>query len=656
MSHVSWKLAAPARRPLRRTLRIGSWWAVALALVACSASAQTNPLHFIERTQITGEDPDPGSGLELLAFEDVSTFLGDPNLNLHRTADVEVADVDQDGFDDLLELNNFAYPTSENLILRFNTGVGSFDAVSLGASTSQLTDAALADLNGDEFPDLLLTDAADRTLTVYLNQKGVGGIFFDLSGAADFSYALTACPTQIAVGDLDGIGGPDVAVSQSPETFYPRACEEAGNPATTVLLQSGGGGFGFVGSMLPASGAGGEFTEGIFLLDAESGPSHIMNVNSPSVAAGELFVNDGSGSFTHGATFSPDHDGYAGAAGDLDADGAVDFVLCGYNQLSANGEYTVYRGNPAAPGSFLAGETGSFGIGAGPQARDVELADLDADGDLEILLAWGSITSYGPGSWEGIGGIVGVDYEPGASPFTTILDTSIDPDFYGPDAFQAERLAVGVIDYDDDGDPDLYMAGGDASPLYTMPYSPLNLVPGSLPNQFLENLTIAHDVDGDGVADVADNCPNTPNAWQTDFDDDGSGDACDPYYIPGVENPPTIHALYHKPPAKTSVSISGPVEVTSGTTLNLRVIASDEDGLGYPHFAPFGNYTTISYIWMINDATVPAPTWAYIFGPNPPVTFTLSPGEAFRTFFVTLFVYDTFGHFTAVDIEVKVTP
>lgn len=36
------------------------------------------------------------------------------------------------------------------------------------------------------------------------------------------------------------------------------------------------------------------------------------------------------------------------------------------------------------------------------------------------------------------------------------------------------------------------------------------------------------DRDGDGIADASDNCPNTPNATQSDIDGDGIGDACDP--------------------------------------------------------------------------------------------------------------------------------
>ena len=36
------------------------------------------------------------------------------------------------------------------------------------------------------------------------------------------------------------------------------------------------------------------------------------------------------------------------------------------------------------------------------------------------------------------------------------------------------------------------------------------------------------DEDGDGIADMRDNCPNTSNTAQKDFDRDGKGDVCDP--------------------------------------------------------------------------------------------------------------------------------
>lgn len=44
--------------------------------------------------------------------------------------------------------------------------------------------------------------------------------------------------------------------------------------------------------------------------------------------------------------------------------------------------------------------------------------------------------------------------------------------------------------------------------------------------------TLVPDLDGDGVPDVDDNCPETANADQADVDDDGIGDACDTPELP----------------------------------------------------------------------------------------------------------------------------
>ena len=43
---------------------------------------------------------------------------------------------------------------------------------------------------------------------------------------------------------------------------------------------------------------------------------------------------------------------------------------------------------------------------------------------------------------------------------------------------------------------------------------------------------VLNDLDGDGIKNAEDNCPNTANADQKDFDGDGLGDVCDPNPIP----------------------------------------------------------------------------------------------------------------------------
>jgi len=49
-------------------------------------------------------------------------------------------------------------------------------------------------------------------------------------------------------------------------------------------------------------------------------------------------------------------------------------------------------------------------------------------------------------------------------------------------------------------------------------------------NTGMETVTImvTDDIDGDGVLDVDDNCPNDANPGQEDHDGDGIGDVCDP--------------------------------------------------------------------------------------------------------------------------------
>lgn len=48
-------------------------------------------------------------------------------------------------------------------------------------------------------------------------------------------------------------------------------------------------------------------------------------------------------------------------------------------------------------------------------------------------------------------------------------------------------------------------------------------------------LTLDSDSDNDGIDNAVDNCVLVPNADQMDYDEDGSGDACDPLPMPSVE-------------------------------------------------------------------------------------------------------------------------
>ena len=55
---------------------------------------------------------------------------------------------------------------------------------------------------------------------------------------------------------------------------------------------------------------------------------------------------------------------------------------------------------------------------------------------------------------------------------------------------------------------------------------------GKVEETTLDLIVVSNDFDGDGIKNSEDNCPNTPNADQKDFDGDNIGDACDPNPIP----------------------------------------------------------------------------------------------------------------------------
>jgi predicted dienelactone hydrolase len=71
--------------------------------------------------------------------------------------------------------------------------------------------------------------------------------------------------------------------------------------------------------------------------------------------------------------------------------------------------------------------------------------------------------------------------------------------------------------------------------------------------------------DGDGVPDATDNCPGTANADQTDADNDGTGDACDP--TPQGTTPPTIVV-----PGQITADATGP----AGATVAYTATATDD--------------------------------------------------------------------------------
>lgn len=116
---------------------------------------------------------------------------------------LRTADFEMDGDIDLM-VND--YYSSEINILR-NDGAGRFspdDPIVLTAGGKMVTE--VSDLNNDAYPDAVVAHPIDAIITVLLNDGG------GTLGEAD-EYAVGTSPQAVAIADLDGDNAPDLVVT-----------------------------------------------------------------------------------------------------------------------------------------------------------------------------------------------------------------------------------------------------------------------------------------------------------------------------------------------------------------------------------------------------------------------------------------------------------
>jgi len=115
-------------------------------------------------------------------------------------------DLDGDGKPDLVT----ALFYSDAIAVVRNTSIPgslSFDPIMLYATGVRPYSVRVQDLNGDEKPEIVATSTSDNTIYIYKNTSTPGAISF----AAPVIYATGSGPYEVAIGDLDGDGKPDLA-------------------------------------------------------------------------------------------------------------------------------------------------------------------------------------------------------------------------------------------------------------------------------------------------------------------------------------------------------------------------------------------------------------------------------------------------------------
>ena len=344
-------------------------------------------------------------------------------------AAVAVADVNGDGLPDLIVSNPCSNPTCPDGIVGvlLGNGDGTFQPAVGYDPGGPASSVAIADVNGDVHPDVIVA-----------NGHGVGVLLGNGNGT--FQPAVTygpgvGEPERVAIADLDGDGALDIVVSNG-----------VAHGAVGVLLGNADGTF----QPAVTYSSGGTSPGGIAVAD-------VNGDGRPDIAVGNFFaakggiatvgvlLGNGDGTFQPVALYSAGGNQlFSVAVADLNGDGKLDIVAanCAPENLSScltrakHGMVGVLLGN--GDGTFR--PTSIYDSGA-PWATSVAVGDIDGDGKPDLLVT--NFNSQSPG-------------------LISVLRGNGDGTFQTPITYPTGNSPrhVAVADINGDGRPDLIVANG----------------------------------------------------------------------------------------------------------------------------------------------------------------------------------------------------
>ncbi|CAN0084426.1 unnamed protein product [Pylaiella littoralis] len=270
---------------------------------------------------------------------------------------VAVADLDGDGYPDFVVAWNI-----EDKVSWFSNmdGLGGFSiGADIAIDTVDVSRVTVADVDGDGDFDVISASFTDDRLTWYENTDGLGtfSVGLDLSTTADGSEMVIAA-------DLDGDGDMDVLAA----SFYD-------DRVTWYDNSDGDGAFSLgVDLAIDANGA-------TYVAAGDLDGDNDLDVVSASFYDGRVIWyenTDGAGTFAEGQDIDILESAQSVVTVDLDNDGDIDLVVSDYV-----GGNIVWYENTDGLASFAAGVVIAIDEGV----TEVIAVDLDGDGDLDLLSA-----------------------------------------------------------------------------------------------------------------------------------------------------------------------------------------------------------------------------------------------------------------------------
>jgi hypothetical protein len=357
---------------------VAAVFCLATALISAAQSADRIARWKASNTMSPLPDFTPSG----LSFAPAVTY----NSGSYGAEGVAVADVNGDGIPDVIvagcaEIPNEFCGTEEGTVgVLLGNGDGTFQpAVTyLTGVAGGPQEIAVADLNGDGHPDVLVLNQAgssnaDGTVSVLIN-NGNGtfqtGVNYDTGG-----YEATA----FVVADVNGDGIPDVMVTN---VYRPH---EKGGYNVAVLLGNGDGTFQTpVDYRLLGDNLGGSLA--VADVNGDGNPDLLVGVdlnNDSQTGAVELLLGNGDGTFQAPVSYSAGENSGAVVVADLNGDGKPDLVVSNFctDSTCNSGGVSVLLGN--GNGTFQAPVTYPSG---GFYPIPVAVADVNSDGIPDVIV------------------------------------------------------------------------------------------------------------------------------------------------------------------------------------------------------------------------------------------------------------------------------